>query len=466
MAEETETEAEAEAELDARVDHEAVGRTYLDDRPWEFITALTALGSRMGGSEGERRAADVVAEAFAEAGVRDVGLDPFETRAWTRGTSSLELLDPVEREYEALALPYAPAATVEGELVDVGYGTPAEVDEVDVEGAIAVASTTTPPGGRFVHRMEKFGHAYDAGAVGFVFVNHVPGQLPPTGSLRFGEEAPAPAVGVSKESGGWLREYADRGGRARLSVEASTEPGESQNVVGRLGPETDTEVLLVGHYDAHDVAEGALDNGCGVAVVATAARVLAASDLPLGVRVAALGCEETGLAGGEHLAETADLERVAGVVNVDGAGRHRDLRALTQTSEAIGAAAEAVGEYARHPVGVEPEPHPYSDQWPFVRRGVPGVQLQSDSGERGRGWGHTQADTRDKVDDRNIRDHGVLAALLVLELGARAAAGDGRLPRLDRGTLQSAFRERDFETGMRAAGLWPAAWDDADDAGD
>ncbi|TKX83043.1 M28 family peptidase, partial [Halorubrum sp. SS5] len=102
--------------------------------------------------------------------------------------------------------------------------------------------------------------------------------------------------GVSKETGAWLREYAVGGAnapvgdgddvaRAELSVEASTTPGESRNVLGTAGPDTDERVLLLAHYDAHDIAEGALDNGCGIATVATAADILADADLPVGVDV-------------------------------------------------------------------------------------------------------------------------------------------------------------------------------------
>ncbi len=446
----------------------ALGRTWIDDRPWRFLTDLTALGSRMAGSDGERRAADVVADAMSRAGVRDVRTDPFELLAWERGDSDLRVSIPgptgaggesTTRRFETVALPYSPSGTVRGELVDVGYGTPAEVDDADVDGRIAVASTTTPKGSRFVHRMEKFGYAVDRGAIGFVFVNHLDGQLPPTGSLTFGEEADAIAVGVSKESGAWLREYATNAtgptGTVELSVAATTKPAESRNIVGRVGPDTDDRLLLVAHYDGHDVAEGALDNGCGIATVVTSAGILTEADLPIGVDVVAVGCEEVGLLGAERLAETVDLDAVKAVVNVDGAGRFRDLVALAHDSEATASVARAVADATRQPIETRAELHPFSDQWPFVRRGVPALQLHSDSGERGRGWGHTHADTRDKIDDRNVREHAMLVALLVAEL----AAPDREIPRLDRDDLAASFREADFETGMRAAGLWPADWE-------
>ena len=449
----------------------AIGRAWTDGDPWRFLTDLTAIGGRMAGSDGERRAAELVVDALESAGVRGVRTDPFEIAAWKRGSADLTVTTPGRdgsdrtRSFEALALPYSPAGRIEGALVDVGYGTPAEIDAVDVDGRIAVASTTAPADGRFIHRMEKFGYAVEAGAVGFVFVNHVEGQLPPTGSLTFGKEAAAPAVGVSAETGEWLREYAANtaGSVASVtfSVDAETVPGESRNVIGRIGPDTDERLLLLAHYDGHDIAEGALDNGCGIATVVTAADILATAFetddelLPIGVDVVAVGCEEVGLLGSERLAETIDLETLRGVVNVDGAGRFRDLVALTHTSDATASVARTVSKGTRHPIEVTSEPHPFSDQWPFVRRGVPALQLHSDSGERGRGWGHTHADTRDKVDDRNVREHAALTALLVAEF----AATDRASTRLDPNALATAFREAEFETGMRAAGLWPSEWD-------
>ena len=48
----------------------------------------------------------------------------------------------------------------------------------------------------------------------------------------------------------------------------------------------------------------------------------------------------------------------------------------------------------------------------------------------------------------------MLAALLIAEFAAPARSPG----RLDSETLAEAFREADFETGMRAAGLWPDAW--------
>ncbi|ADJ14301.1 peptidase M28 [Halalkalicoccus jeotgali B3] len=433
-----------------------MGSAWHDDDAWELLTRLTELDERMGGHPGERRAARFVAESFEDGGVSGIEVEEFEMNRWDRGRAEFAITDPVERSFGTLALPYSAAGEVAGELVDVGYGTPEEIEERDVAGKIAVASTTTPPEkGRFVHRMEKFGHAIAAGAEAFVFANHVPGQLPPTGALRFDAEAAAPGVGVSKETGAWLSDYASQGARAKLSVEASTERGTSQNVHGTLG-EGSEEIVLLGHYDAHDIAEGALDNGCGIAVVAGAARILSEMELDCRVRVAGVGCEEVGLIGAAALADSLNPDSVRAVVNVDGAGRFRNLQAYTHGSQRIEELTRETCSEWGQPVSFSRDPHPYSDHWPFLQRGVPALQLHSQApsgAERGRGWGHTHADTRDKVDPRNLREHAILTALLVRELTR------SEIPRIDESELREQLRESDAEIGMRAAEVWPDHWE-------
>ena len=436
----------------------ALGAAWHDDFPWDLLTRLCALDDRLGGGPGERRAARIVADELDALGL-DPRIEPFGMRRWTRGRTAFAVHPPdaSRREFEAIALPYSPAADRRAPLVDVGHGTPAEVEAAAVEGAIAVASTDSPAGERHTHRMEKLGHAAAAGARGFVFHNHVRGQLPPTGALQFDREAPIPGIGVSHETGAWLREYAAEDAEASLRVDATTDDGESRNVVTELGPESSSEVLVMAHYDAHDIGQGALDNGCGVAVALAATRLLADLDLDSRVRVAAVGCEELGLLGSAALAESLDLDRVKAVVNVDGAGRFRDLRALTHTSEAMTAVAERVAEATGQPIATTEGPHPYSDHWPFLRRGIPALQLHSRApdggGEWDRGFTHTRADTRDKVDPRNLRTHAMLAALLVRDLTTTDP------PPIDTDALRATLREAGAEPGMRAAEVWPPDWD-------
>jgi len=441
------------------MDDSALGAAWHDDAPWDLLTDL-AKRERLGGHPGERRAGERIVAALGDAGL-DARLEPFEMSRWTRRSTALTVEDDYRRSLEAVALPYSPAADLRAPLFDAGHGTPD--DCAGVRGSIAVVSTAHPPeADRHVHRMEKFSHAVDAGAEGFVLATHEPGQLPPTGALRFGEQAAIPGVGVSHETGEWLRR--DAGDRtAGLAVDAETADGESQNVRASVGPEIDEAVLLVAHYDAHDVGEGVLDNGCGVAVLLGTVRALTdavdQSETGLGCRVevAATGSEELGLLGAEALAASLDVDRLRAVVNVDGAGRFRDLRAVVHAAEPLRSVVADVADDAGRPIAVDDRTHPWSDHWPVLREGVPALQLHSsrpnDEGPWERGWTHTRADTLDKADPRTIREHAMLAALVVERLT--------RMPvdRVDPGQLRKRLQERGLEPRMRAAGVWPESWD-------
>jgi Zn-dependent M28 family amino/carboxypeptidase len=437
------------------MDDATVGRLWRDPEPWRLLTDLAAT-PRFGGHPGEARAAARVADAFRAAGLSGVRTESFELTRWHRGETTLTVaVDGRERRFDAIALPYSPAGEVTAPLVDAGSGTPSA--SADAGGGVAVVSTAAPEGAdRHVHRMEKLGHAVDAGARAFVLAGHRPGGLPTTGALRFGREAAVPGVAVSKETGAWLREYAGR--EATLAVDARTESAESQNVRAAFGPDTAEAVLLTAHYDAHDVGEGALDNGCGVATLLGAVRGLAGADAEPGCRVevAATGSEELGLLGAEALADRLDTDRLRAVVNFDGVGRFRDLRAGVHASDALGTVARAVATETDHPVAVDADPHPWSDHWPFLRAGVPSLQLHSarpgSEGPWERGYTHTRADTRDKADPRTLRTHAVLAAVLVEHLSETALDG------IDPVRVRERLRETGSEPGMRAAGVWPAGW--------
>jgi hypothetical protein len=92
---------------------------------------------------------------------------------------------------------------------------------------------------------------------------------------------------------------------------------------------------------------------------------------------------------------------------------------------------------------------------------VPALQLHSEPPEDDGSWGprglpvaHTRADTLDKVEPRDVREHAGLCALLVDAL----AGADVDLPRVDPSALADRLREADAEAGMRAAGIWPDGW--------
>lgn len=438
-----------------------VGDAYTSTFAWETLESLVEVGNRMAGQEGEREGAAVVADAFETAGLREVETDEFEIPGWWRGSSSLTLDDPHARTFEAdhevIALPGTPAGEVSGEVVDVGYGTSEEFEDADVAGKVAMASSDTPEDhNRWLHRMEKYVAAAEAGAVGFVFRNHVEGCLPPTGEVGYhNRPGPIPAVGVSKEVGARLARYCeDDEATATLSVECRNEPTTSRNVeavVGPADPET-PEVLVTAHVDAHDVAEGANDNGAGSALVAEVGRLLARveDDLDARVRLVTFGSEEIGLWGAYHWAESHDLDAVKAVVNVDGAGGSRNLGIGANEFDALAEAFEDATDALGVPLSRNDTISPHGDQWAFVQEGVPAVMAHAESEGTGRGWGHTHADTLDKLDPRDLRAMAATLTACVFEI----ADDDRELSHRSREQVRDAIDDG-YVAELKRGGRWP-----------
>jgi Zn-dependent M28 family amino/carboxypeptidase len=432
-----------------------IGTTFTSTTGRTHLETLVDGPHRMAGSEGERRAAELTRDALADAGAEDARLSEFPIQGWTRGDSSLTAGDT---DQDCIALPRSPSAAAAGRLVDLGHGLPEDFADADLDGAVALCRSDVPDWfDRSMHRREKYYRAVDAGAAAFVFANHVPGGLPPTGSVG-GEDAPIgpiPALGVSREVGARLGRRFD-GESVEVSVDADVHDATSQNVHARLGPDTDQRVLVTSHVDAHDISEGAMDNGAGTAMVVQVAEALAARErdpdadsLETAVEFVTFGAEEVGLQGSDHYAERVEGDEVRAVVNLDGVCRGRTLTVTTHGSDALAAAAQGVADRFDHPVDVRPDYVPHSDHWPFVARGMPGVFVASDDDTAGRGWGHTHADTLDKLESRDLREGAILVTALVADVAGRS------VPPVNRDAVAEAL-ERDGEAeAMRVTGDWP-----------
>ena len=435
---------------------EWIGQRYVSDFGQSVLEDLTEIGARLGASDGERRGHNRVMEAFESADLHDVHAQEFEMPHWERGSSAIELTKPRDIELDSIALPGSPSGTIESEIVHLGYGLPADFENADLEGKVAVARSDVPEhADRWMHRREKYFRAHQHGASAFIFQNHVEGCLPPTGSVGGSTDVvgPIPAVGVSKEVGERLRKYTTEGETAgTVTVETQIEAGSSRNVTGVLGPDTEEEVIVCAHVDGHDISQGALDNASGVAVMCEVAAALAAIEdrLETRVRFIGFGSEELGLIGSQHYTAENDLSAVKTVVNCDGAGRARDMQVRTCGFDDVAVVAEEVADDFGQPVQVLPDIGPHSDHWPFVWRGIPGIQVKSDTGP-GRGFGHTFADTLDKTDTRAIRDHGILVAWLTMLVAANDRQIEDRSP----DDIREELVAEQQDVSMRVAGEWP-----------
>lgn len=182
---------------------------------------------------------------------------------------------------------------------------------------------------------------------------------------------------------------------AAIQIERTSEHEDirSPNVIGII-PGTDPAlkdeyVLVLAHLDHVGVGKpvdgdaiynGAIDNAGGVAVMLEAARALSARGTRRPVLFVATTGEEKGLVGADYFSAfpVVPLEKIVAAISVDGLMAWHDFEDIvslgsdhSNLGEASAAAAAAIG--AKH----VPDPIPergnlaLSDQYPFLRAGIP-----------------------------------------------------------------------------------------------
>lgn len=201
-------------------------------------------------------------------------------------------------------------------------------------------------------------------------------------------------------------------GTMTLATRTRITPTVSHNVVARRpghGPRAAEHIVFTAHLDhvgigvpvgGDAIYNGAMDNALGVAVMLESARQLTRAPTPpdRSMLFVATTAEESGLLGAEWFTRHPPVPRASLVANLN-----LDMPMLLAPSEdviAIGrghSTLQSVVDAAARDVGVDlsPDPAPEqsmfvrSDQYPFVRAGIPAVYLAG--GVQGAGWGDDPA---------------------------------------------------------------------------
>jgi len=205
-----------------------------------------------------------------------------------------------------------------------------------------------------------------------------------------------------------------------------------KNIVAKAGPDKGDVILLLTHYDTFPLQGfvGANDGGSSTAVLLELARLLCARRPKVAVWIAFLDGEEAfvewsdtdGVYGSRQMAATlansGELKRVKAVILADMVG-YRNLHFLRETNstpwlrDLVWSVAHRLGyekEFADGLTAIE------DDHLPFVRRGVPAVDIIQCCSEEYPYW-HTIEDTLDKVSPRSlaITGHVILESVAELE---------------------------------------------------
>jgi Zn-dependent M28 family amino/carboxypeptidase len=177
-------------------------------------------------------------------------------------------------------------------------------------------------------------------------------------------------------------------------------------------------VVLSAHYDGHDLAESALDNGTGTAAVIAIVEALArAGGRRRGLRAILFTTEEWRLLGSQLYVDglsEAERRQIVMNINLDTLSGGSSLACLTSGFNELDGFVASVAKEAGTCVRLVPNLLRNSDHFNFARHGIPALRVvagfdEPDSRVR---YLLTSADTRDKVVEAELRSATVLAAAL------------------------------------------------------
>ncbi len=389
-----------------------------DSSAYERLGLLVdGFGHRFSGSESLERALDWILEEMQHDGLENVRGEEVMVPRWIRGEESAVLLEPRVKSLPMLSLGGSvatPPEGVTGEVLVVGSFDELEARAGEAEGKIVLFNVPFTTYGRTVrYRGRGAIAAAQVGAVASMIRSVTPHSLstPHTGAMGYNDSVPRiPHVALTVEDAELLQRMADRGERivVRLSLSARQEPDvPSRNVMGELvGSERPDEVVVMGgHIDSWDVGQGAMDDGGGCVVAWEAVRLLQRLGLRprRTVRVVMWTNEENGLRGGRAYrdAHRGQLDRHVLAIESDGGVFEPRGFGFSGSDEALAIVRQIGSLLERIGAGTVTEGGGGADIWPIMQEGVPGMGLRVE-GERYFWYHHTEADTLDKLDPREM----------------------------------------------------------------
>jgi carboxypeptidase Q len=459
------------AELAPAMIQSALGRSPLEAN-LRYLT--DTIGGRVTGSPEADQAVGWAVEALRHAGVDDVHTEKFMIPAgWSEGHTTVAILSPAPFPVRLVSTgwsPPTPEGGITADVVDVGAGDDAGFKKAGAAttGAIVLVHTNVLESwqdlareyradAQIIHRAMKLG------AAAIFWMSTRPNLLLYRHTETIdGNLEPLPQAVVAREDAERMARLLASGQKVRAHFEMPNKtsgPVESENVVAEIrGREKPDEFVILGaHLDAWDLGTGALDNGCDVAMVIDAARVIHTSgSIPRrSIRFILFTGEEQGMLGSRAYARAhrAELDNMAAAIVFDSGTGPVTGYTLSGRKDALGAVREAL-EPLRS-LGVKEftlEASVDTDNFDFMLEGVPTLVVNQEPGNYILNY-HAASDTFDKVDMVELKRQAAIAAVTAYALADRA---ERIAPRQSRAEVEELMKETGLADEMKILGLWPA----------
>jgi carboxypeptidase Q len=408
------------------------------------------IGPRISGSRQAEAAVEQIAGALRAGGLT-VTLQPVKVPHWVRGEEQAEIIDYPGRpagvtQHLVLTTLGGSTATplqgISGEVLVVHSFDELSAHEAQARGKIVLfdvpfdetwalnGRAASAYGQAVVYRVQGAVAAARAGATGANY------RLPHTGVMDYDPKVPKiPSAALSAEDAMWVSRLAAEGPvTLRLKLLPQSFPdADSHNVIADwTGRERPEEIVIVsGHLDSWDLAQGAIDDGAGVAAAMGAVHLLQSLGLHARRTIRFVGwmSEENGSSGGQtytKLNSATLIRHMAAIESDNGAGRplgvaaHVTADGMTQLKPlmtALTPMGAGILDHRGEPGGSDVE---FMDAL-----GVPTLSPIVDT-RTYFDYHHSPADTLDKIEPDNIRRQVAVLAMMAYFLAEEPDA----LPRV------------------------------------
>ncbi|HYS27173.1 MAG TPA: M28 family peptidase [Vicinamibacterales bacterium] len=463
------TQQRAAGDMVARIRAEGLQRS----RALVLYRTLTdEIGARLTGSPAHVQAARWARDRFAEWGLANPRLEPYEFgRGWQLEHISVEMTAPRYLPLIAYADAWSPSTSgvVSGRAVYVGDKNASQIQAMagQLRGAIVLThlpqmewvdrdrpqpglddrpvatgnpplpgARSTTPAGELMPILSRAGAAVALRPSGYR-----DGTVGVTGN-RGNDPGAVPTVVVAGEQYNVLARLAAGGHPVSLRVELRTryleDDRNSYNVIADIpgrDPALRDQIVLVGaHLDSWHTASGATDNADGAVALMEAMRILGAlgAEPRRTIRAALWSGEEQGLLGAsaylmQHVSSPADRDRLAVYLNDDpGSGKtlgfymegNRDAKAIfdrwLEPLKDLGATRNII-----EGIGA-------TDHVPFNQAGLPGFNVIKDFDAYDERTRHTNADYPERMSEDELKQ----SAIVMATFAWQAAMADEKIPRM------------------------------------
>ncbi len=412
-------------------------------KSYEWLRQLTkGVGPRLSGSPGSQKAVDWAKKAMEAEGFDRVFLQEVKVPYWVRGEKEqATILDKFGKTD-------VPVAALGGSVATPAGGLTAEVVEVKtfpelralgrekVAGRLVFFNRPMDPtklntfeayGGAVDQRAAGATEAAKLGAVGVIVRSMNPSldDFPHTGGLRYGTGvALIPAAAISTNGAELLSARLKANPTLKFFFRQTCETRDDAtgyNVVGELrGSEKPDEIILVGgHLDSWDLAEGAHDDGAGCVQAIEVLHTLKTLGIRPRhtIRAVLFANEENGLRGGVKYADLAKEkgEKHRYAIESDAGGFTPRGFGIVGTAEQVAAVqrfAPLLAPYGLHEIG---RGGGGSDIGPLAPLGTVLIGFKPDS-QRYFDIHHAVTDRFEAVSERELKLGAASMAALVLLL--------------------------------------------------